>query len=702
MIWPFENDTGAVENKLAKRSVQANRKRNILVSSIIFLAAFLLSFSMILIVNATIQTKIINRVDNSGEALATIMGIVFVLLCTAGAAIKNIIYVSVLQRVREFARLRTIGATCRQITSMVKKERQRLSRRYILAGILAGLLVNASLPLDFYPVQSILCVIAAGAFIWMITCLAFRAPARLAASTSPLAALRQDGQVIGSHRKSANRQSSRIAGRRCKSANRRGSQVAGRQCKLVDSPASDGKSGVPASQDTHTLDKSANRHAGQVTGSRRILTPAALGLKFFFSAPKKTLYTFSSLILSGVLLFSVFSVIKAVNVETLAKGPYREDSGLYIQLKSTAEEESTYNLMKNSPFTEELRREVEDTPGVTAVYDLKMLNAVISGEDGGVETSINSIVNEKSFEKQLMEGSLPGDIIASGASGKDAETTEPEGTPGNDTAGAGSEAAPEKTEDFLLPVIVNRASPYYQSLGREFAVGDTFTVEIDTGYQKKTVQARVSGFIEDKDTGVILYTKEENLAQITEINCDLIWYVCLEKGKEEEAADRISGLLQNDDRVTVNVLADDTAALEEYFHNAETVIGILVGVIGLFSFLNLLNTCITNAMSRRHDYALLEATGMTGRQIQQAWRVENLSYLLGSFLGSCLLGIPLGIFLCSRIARISGIFYIEYRFPFTFVLLYCIAAALVYGIMTIYQNWDYRQAPVVERIRVYF
>lgn len=622
MIWPFENDTGAVENKLAKRSVQANRKRNILVSSIIFLAAFLLSFSIILIVNATIQTKIINRVDNSGEALATILGIVFVLLCTAGAAIKNIIYVSVLQRAREFARLRTIGATCRQITSMVKKERQRLSRRYILAGILAGLLVNASLPLDFYSAQSIICMIVAGAFIWMITCLAFRTPARLAASTSPLAALRQDGQVIGSHRKSA------------------------------------------------------NRHAGQAAGSRRILTPAALGLKFFFSAPKKTLYTFSSLILSGVLLFSVFSVIKAVNVETLAKGPYREDSGLYIQLKSTAEEESTYNLMKNSPFTEELRREVEDTPGVTAVYDLKMLDAVISGEDGSVETSINSIVNEESFEKQLMEGSLPGDIIA--------------------------ESAPGKIENLLLPVIVNRASPYYQSLGREFAVGDTFTVEIDTGYQKQTMQALVSGFIENKDTGVILYTKEENLAQITEINCDLIWYVCLEKGKEEEAADRISGLLQNDDRVTVNVLADDTAALKEYFHNAETVIGILVGVIGLFSFLNLLNTCITNAMSRRHDYALLEATGMTGRQIRQAWRVENLSYLLGSFLGSCLLGIPLGIFLCSRIARISGIFYIKYRFPFTFVLLYCIAAALVYGIMTIYQNWDYRQAPVVERIRVYF
>ena len=61
----------------------------------------------------------------------------------------------------------------------------------------------------------------------------------------------------------------------------------------------------------------------------------------------------------------------------------------------------------------------------------------------------------------------------------------------------------------------------------------------------------------------------------------------------------------------MSVLADDVMALEDYFHNAKVIITVLVVLISLFSFINMLNTSITNAIARRHDYALLEATGMT-------------------------------------------------------------------------------------------
>ncbi|MGI6008228.1 MAG: response regulator transcription factor [Ruminococcus sp.] len=37
---------------------------------------------------------------------------------------------------------------------------------------------------------------------------------------------------------------------------------------------------------------------------------------------------------------------------------------------------------------------------------------------------------------------------------------------------------------------------------------------------------------------------------------------------------------------------------------------VLTVLVSLFSFINLLNTSITNAITRKHDYALLEATGM--------------------------------------------------------------------------------------------
>ena len=52
-------------------------------------------------------------------------------------------------------------------------------------------------------------------------------------------------------------------------------------------------------------------------------------------------------------MFLVFSVLNAIDVERLAVQPYDEGSDLYIRLNSTADEDSTYNLMNDSPFTNE-------------------------------------------------------------------------------------------------------------------------------------------------------------------------------------------------------------------------------------------------------------------------------------------------------------------------------------------------------------
>lgn len=53
-----------------------------------FIASLLLAFSTILLCNATIDTQIISRVDNTQEILSVILGIAIVLLLTAGIAIK--------------------------------------------------------------------------------------------------------------------------------------------------------------------------------------------------------------------------------------------------------------------------------------------------------------------------------------------------------------------------------------------------------------------------------------------------------------------------------------------------------------------------------------------------------------------------------------------------------------------------------------
>ena len=601
MNYPFENDTERIEKRIAEKSVFSEKNRTFLIRVIILIAAFLLSFSGILLCNATLSTQQIAHVNNTTEAVGTVLGIVIVLLCTAGLAVKNILYVSVLQRVHEFAQLRAIGATYQQIKSVVKKERDKIAKPCIVLGTVIGFLVNIVLPLHFYWIPSIVCAVISGIFIWIITALAFQAPAKMAASTSPIEA--QHTQATNYFRS---------------------------------------------------------------VGAKRKLTPIRIGWMYCRANRKKAAYTFLSLIMSGILMFGVFSILNAINPERLASQPYQGNSDVFVLLNSTADEESTYDLMKSTPFTEEKKQKLYNISGVKDVYELYMLDGILTNSEGEkFELSIENAVNPETFKNEIVEGMQPSHELQNGA----------------------------------IPVAINRQSPYYQKLNMQLQVGDYLPYIIDTGYGQKEVELVVSGFVENSDTGLVIYTSGENMKSLSEMNCTLAWYICLDDNGKDVATEIIKEIFIDDDRVDVSVLADDVMALEDYFHNAKVIITVLVVLISLFSFINMLNTSITNAIARRHDYALLEATGMTKLQLRKVQQSESFIYLVGSFIGSCILGIPIGLLLCTQISKIPGLSYFEYHFPVLFVLLYIAAVVMVYHVVSVYQKKSLQQHSIIERIR---
>ena len=601
MNYPFENDTERIEKRIAEKSVFSEKNRTFLIRVIILIAAFLLSFSGILLCNATLSTQQIAHVNNTTEAVGTVLGIVIVLLCTAGLAVKNILYVSVLQRVHEFAQLRAIGATYQQIKSVVKKERDKIAKPCIVLGTVIGFLVNIVLPLHFYWIPSIVCAVISGIFIWIITALAFQAPAKMAASTSPIEA--QHTQATNYFRS---------------------------------------------------------------VGAKRKLTPIRIGWMYCRANRKKAAYTFLSLIMSGILMFGVFSILNAINPERLASQPYQGNSDVFVLLNSTADEESTYDLMKSTPFTEEQKQKLYNISGVKDVYELYMLDGILTNSEGEkFELSIENAVNPETFKNEIVEGMQPSHELQNGA----------------------------------IPVAINRQSPYYQKLNMQLQVGDYLPYIIDTGYGQKEVALVVSGFVENSDTGLVIYTSGENMKSLSEMNCTLAWYICLDDNGKDVATEIIKEIFIDDDRVDVSVFADDVMALGDYFHNAKVIITVLVVLISLFSFINMLNTSITNAIARRHDYALLEATGMTKLQLRKVQQSESFIYLVGSFIGSCILGIPIGLLLCTQISKIPGLSYFEYHFPVLFVFLYLAAVVMVYHVVSVYQKKSLQQHSIIERIR---
>lgn len=609
MALPFENNTDRAIKKLACASLRSEGRRNLLAGLIVFGAAFLLSFAAILAGNATLALEVSEGVTSDRELVTVLFGVALVVLLAAGLAIRNIMYLSVLGRTREFAQLRTLGATNRQIRCIVSAERRRMTRSWLATGVLAGFFGNVLLPLEFFWVQSASMAVAAAAFTWFVVYLSFRAPAQQAARVSPMDGLRQT-ETFGSGKI---RRKDRLASR------------------------------------------SIAHHSAH-------LSPSAIGRRWLSSDKKKTVLTLASLIFSGALLFVLFTVMAAIDIDTLARQPYYEDSSLYIKINSTADEDSTYRIMRTAPFSDALREELLAIPGVERIVPLAMLDITLP--DVGFEGAIQSAM-PRTLAPRLVEGVLAG----------------------------------KATEEDILPVTINRASPYYQETGLDLSVGDQITASVDTGAGEKTLQLEAIGILENKDDGVVFYTDTENLQALAAMDCTLAWYIVAAPESVEDVTQAVQRLVTADERVYVGNLADDIASYEAYFANARLAVSVLALLILVFAFLNLLNTCIVNSVIRQREFALLAAVGMTRQQLVQAQRVENAVYFGASFFGSWLIGGALGWAICHWLSDIPGLGYIHYQFPIAFLLCYAFFVAVSAFVVQRWQTHRLAEKSIVERLR---
>lgn len=602
------NKSKDVIERIAVGSIKNHRLQNLLLGILIFVASFLLSFSVIFATNAGIEASEISGVTI--ELPLTIIGTVLIILCAVRVAITSILYASVMQRTHEYAVLQLVGATAQQIICITKREEKILSWRYIPIGLLAGVLCNAVLSPSFYLVAEIVCVVLAGVFMRMTIRFAFRKPVRIAVSVSPIEATKPS---------------------------------------IFQQ--------MPKTQNL----------------KRKSITPRNLAVRYIDINRKKSGYIFCSLIFSGVLMFVVFSVAQAVDVEKLASYPFYEGSSMYISYNSdylSSENDYSYNdLMNDSPFTEVLLQDIEEIQGVTNIYQLKSLACQVENPDSGVVyeiDAIENILNQVSFEKDIVYGKAP--VYSKG------------------------------TKD--IPVVVNRAAFSYENSGISLEIDDELLAFIDTGNKTIPVTLAVSGFIENRNTGTVLFTDSQYLENISEMNCDLIWYITTEETAAYDVACEVKQLVRQDDRLSVSVLSDTVKMYKTWFHDFMLIIGAFVALVSSFSVINFLNTCITNAIIRKYDYAILEAAGMTQRQLQKMQLFENTIYLFGSFIGSCIIGIPFGAWICAQIANMTGIFYIEYQFPVLFILVYLLLVSVVLFLLILWQQYTSRSKSVAERFKM--
>ena len=124
-----------------------------------------------------------------------------------------------------------------------------------------------------------------------------------------------------------------------------------------------------------------------------------------------------------------------------------------------------------------------------------------------------------------------------------------------------------------------------------------------------------------------------------------------------------------------------------------------LGLIGTICFLNMANTMIMNVITRKREFGILQAVGMSNKQLGKMLQFEGILFTLGSIATSLIIGLPAGygLFL---FAKAKGIFGIKvYNFPTAEVLIMILALLIMQVILSFVLSKNVKQESIIDRIR---
>lgn len=141
--------------------------------------------------------------------------------------------------------------------------------------------------------------------------------------------------------------------------------------------------------------------------------------------------------------------------------------------------------------------------------------------------------------------------------------------------------------------------------------------------------------------------------------------------KDKAAAERMESFLatftKNQDDFDYESKATYEAEFESFRSMFLLLGGLLSLIVGLVGILNFFNVILTGILTRRREFAVLQAIGMTGKQLKQMLILEGILYTLGSLFISLLLSIASAPFVDKMLS--SMFWFFTYHFTIAPILI---------------------------------
>ena len=387
------------------------------------------------------------------------------------------------------------------------------------------------------------------------------------------------------------------------------------------------------------------------------LNPFSLGLMNFSRDRKKTISIILSLSLGGILLLVISSVSLVQSPERMARQqfPYGNYK-IYID----SEKSQTDILRSGNPLSEELKQEIRTIDGVTnIVVTRQSAHAQFSTEKNSSSGACDMITdrNYSHLEDSLISGTMPTDsrsvVIA---------------------------VSVAETEDIVVGSTL------------ELSFGETTIPVKVTGTFNPSGAIIVDGIGHSALSldSAILFAPEELFQELLpEVeNFDYSWSIVSDPQKEQIVKDSLQSIVNNHTDISL----DQMASLVESFEQTNMiyeVLKIVSWLVFLFGVVNLINTTLANQISRKRENSILRSIGLTQKQLYKMIVCEGIGYVLFAMVFTLIIGLPVTIFACREISKISYAGeIIAYQFPIFEMALFLL---VLFGLEFILSLWTIRR-----------
>lgn len=381
---------------------------------------------------------------------------------------------------------------------------------------------------------------------------------------------------------------------------------------------------------------------------------------------RRTISTIVSMGLSCVLFVVIANFVGNIDVEydarrSVSHGQFQLELS-YAMNDKVYPERNLDSILEENPLGSKMLKKIEEIPGVTEVRTRKICYAVLPEREAEPVSVV--VIDKEDFDRELEHGGLLGAFTYE-------EVSEKNG-------------------------IIYGYSYWMEESG--FEVGEEINLELYDGTKCAGWNGVIMGafgsaggdFVVTEDTYQNLGLEGDNIYDI--------WVDCKEADRaqvETELRELLSGVS--------NVELDSYEKAYELSFSAARIMmlgGYLLGaLVTVISFLNMANTLITSIVTRKQEFGILQAIGMTNRQLNYSLQLEGIFFTAGTVLVSAIVGIPLGYGVFCYGAANGWIGMYHYHFPWLEILLLIAALALLQTVLSFVLSRNVKKESLVERIR---